>query len=572
MTITQWIFLFLLLNLVHFGGTFRLYKVAGKNPYLAIIPFYNLIVHLKIIHRPKWWVILFFLPTINLIMLGVLWVETLKIFGKAKTSDILLGLITFGLYIYTVNYSKKIEYAQSINRSKRSSMAETFSSIIFAVIVATIVHNYFIQPYIIPTGSLEKSLLVGDFLLVSKFHYGSRIPTTAVSLPLVHDTLPLIKKRSYLKNPQYPYIRLPRLQKVERNDIVVFNWPADTVRRFFVAEARVNKPLDKKSNYVKRCVALPGDTLEIINGFVHIDGKKNKLPDRAKIQLPYQLFNSNGVSSKSLTDSGIKGFNRKYRIDNITQSTFQALQSEILYTTGNSYSDFTVITSEKGLSGQLVSSLGLQGREILERVKTVFLTPEEAQTLANAEWLDSIEQKINSDKNPNTTFFPNTIPFDWNEDNFGPIIIPKKGTTVTLTSKNRPLYKKLIIDYEHNTLESGDFGFRINGQNTNQYTFKQNYYWMMGDNRHRSEDSRFWGFVPEDHIVGKPIFIWFSIENFTEGVRNWKIRWNRVFTTISGKGEAKSYFPYFIGLIVLWQIMAFILKRRKKGWLQKEKK
>ncbi len=571
MTITQWIFLFLLLNIVHFGGTFRLYKVAGKNPYLALIPFYNLILHLKIIHRPKWWFILFFLPTINLIMLGVLWIETLKVFGKAKTSDLLLGLITFGLYIYTVNFSKKIEYVQSIDRSKRSSIAETFSSIIFAVVVATIVHNYFIQPYIIPTGSLEKSLLVGDFLLVSKFHYGARIPTTAVSLPLVHDTLPLIKKRSYFKYPQYPYIRLPRLQQVKRNDIVVFNWPADTVRRFFIAESRVNKPLDKKSNYVKRCVALPGDTLEIIDGFVHIDGKKNILPDRAKIQLPYQLFSDRGVSSRNLIDHGISNFNRTYRIDNITQSTFQALQSEILYTTGSNYSDFTVVTSEKGLSSQLVSSLGLQGREILERVKTIFLTPEEAQILTRAEWLDSIKQKVNPDKRPNTTFFPNKIPFDWNEDYFGPIIIPKKGTTITLTSENRSLYKKLIIDYEHNTLESGDFGFRINGQDTNQYTFKQNYYWMMGDNRHRSEDSRFWGFVPEDHIVGKPIFIWFSIENFTEGLRNWKIRWDRVFTTISGKGEAKSYFPYFIGLIVSWQIIAFVLKRKKKRWLQKEK-
>ncbi|MCY4160847.1 MAG: signal peptidase I [Flavobacteriaceae bacterium] len=569
---TQWILFFLLLNLIHFGGTFRLYQAAGKKPYLAIIPFYNLLVLLRIVHRPKWWFILFFLPTINLIMIGVLWVETLKVFGKSKTTDILLGLFTFGFYIYFLNYSRDIEYAESIDRSKRSSIAETFSSIVFAVIVATIVHNYFIQPYIIPTGSLEKSLLVGDFLLVSKFHYGSRIPTTAVSLPLVHDTLPLVKKRSYLKNPQYPYLRLPRLQKIQRNDIVVFNWPADTVRRFFVAETRVNKPLDKKSNYVKRCVGIPGDTLEIINGFVHIDDKKNKLPDRAKIQLPYQLYNSNGVSSKNLVEKKITGFNRKYRIDNITPNSFKAIQSEILYTTGSSYSDLTVVTSEKGLSAQLVSSLGLQGKEILERVKTVFLTPEEAQTLTKVQWLDSIKQKINTEKRPNTSFFPNKIPFAWNEDNFGPIIIPKKGETITLTSENRPLYKKLIIDYEHNTLESGDFGFRINGLITDQYTFKQNYYWMMGDNRHKSEDSRFWGFVPEDHIVGKPIFIWFSIENFTEGIRNWKIRWDRVFTTISGKGEAKSYFPHFVGLIVLWQITAFILKRRKKRLIQKIKK
>ena len=564
MDILGWLIFFLALNLVHFGGTYRLYKTAGKNPYLALIPIYNLMVHLKMIYRPTWWVILFFLPTINLIMLGVLWVETLKVFGKSKTSDSLLGLVTFGLYIYKVNYQKRIDYADSFDRSNRSSIGETFSSIIFAVVVATIVHNYFIQPYIIPTGSLEKSLLVGDFLLVSKFHYGSRIPTTAVSLPLVHDTIPIIKSRSYLKKPQYPYIRLARIQKIRRNDIVVFNWPADTVRQFFVSEARVNKPLDKKSNYVKRCVGIPGDTLEIIDGYVYIDGGKNVLPDRAKIQVPFFLYNNNGVSSKQLLEAGITDFQRKYRIDNITQSTFEALKSEILYTQGTTVSDFTVVTSERGLSSQLVRSLGLQGQEIIERKKTVFLTPNEAKALTQVDWLDSIKQKTNSEKRPNTTYFPNTIPYNWNEDYMGPIVIPKKGATINLNAKNRPLYKKLIVDYEKNTFESGPSGYIINGEETNQYTFKQDYYWMMGDNRHKSEDSRFWGFVPADHIVGKPIFIWFSIENFTQGLRNWKIRWDRVFTTVSGKGQARSYFPHFVTVIVLWQIMTFIIRRKKQ--------
>ena len=169
-------------------------------------------------------------------------------------------------------------------------MKETISSLIFAIIAATIVHNYIIQPYIIPTGSLEKSLLIGDFLFVSKFHYGARAPMTAVSLPMVHDTIPLLKIRSYLKNPQYPYLRLPAIQKIKRNDIVVFNWPADTVRKFFVKEKGVKKPIDKKSNYVKRCIGIPGDTLEIINGFVYNNGVKNVLPDRARVQYNFNAY------------------------------------------------------------------------------------------------------------------------------------------------------------------------------------------------------------------------------------------------------------------------------------------
>ena len=176
----------------------------------------------------------------------------------------------------------------------------------FAIIAATLVHNYFIQPYIIPTGSLEKTLLIGDFLFVSKFHYGARTPTSAVSFPMVHDTLPIIKTRSYLKKPQLPYFRLPGFQEVKRNDIVVFSWPADTVRKFFVKEKGVKKPIDKKSNYVKRCVGVPGDTLEIINGFVYINGLKNKLPERARTQYSHFGYNKKGISSKKLLDKALK--------------------------------------------------------------------------------------------------------------------------------------------------------------------------------------------------------------------------------------------------------------------------
>ncbi len=195
-------------------------------------------------------------------------------------------------------------------RSK-TGIGETLSSMLFAIVAATIVHNYVMQPYIIPTGSLEKSLLVGDFLFVSKFHYGARVPMTAVSVPMVHDTVPFLKIRSYLKKPQLPYLRLPALHKIKRNDIVVFSWPADTVRQFFVREKRVDKPIDKKSNYVKRCLGIPGDTLEIINGFVHTNGVKNILPSRARVQYTFNAFSKKGVSSRKLLAAGFEDFNRK---------------------------------------------------------------------------------------------------------------------------------------------------------------------------------------------------------------------------------------------------------------------
>ena len=285
----QWLLFFLFIQVIHFLGTWKLYRAAGENPWKAIVPVYNAIVLLKILHRPKWWVLLLFLPVINLMMFMVLWVDTIKHFGKNSPLHGVIAVLSLGLFIYTVNYQKNPKYIADKSMITRSAFNEWIGSIIFAVVAATFVHNYFFQPYIIPTGSLEKSLLIGDFLFVSKFHYGARVPSTTIAFPMVHDTLPLIKNRSYLKKPQLPYMRFPKFQKIKRNDIVVFNWPADTVRQFFVKEAAVKKPTDKKSNYVKRCVGLPGDNLEIKKGFVYIDGEKNVLPDRARVQHSFTL-------------------------------------------------------------------------------------------------------------------------------------------------------------------------------------------------------------------------------------------------------------------------------------------
>ena len=562
MTLLQWVLFFFLIQAVHFLGTWRLYKAAGFNFWQALIPVYNAYVLMQIIRRPKWWVLLLFIPTINLIIFAVIWVETLRSFGWNSTKNTMMVIISLGFYIYALNYSDNPKYIPNRSLKPKTSFGETISSILFAIVAATIVHNYVIQPYIIPTGSLEKSLLIGDFLFVSKFHYGARVPMTAISLPMVHDTIPLLKIRSYLKKPQLPYLRLPGVKKIKRNEIVVFSWPADTVRQFFVKEKRVDKPIDKKSNYVKRCLGIPGDTLEILNGFVYTNGSKNILPDRAKVQYTHYAYSQKGVSSRKLSSKGYSDYTRTYKIENISETTYKQILPYIIGREGNTIEDFRVITGSKGLPTELIYKTGLKVSEILKIKKEITLTLREAENLRKVQGIDSVVRRINQVKVPNEAFFPNKVPFDWNEDNFGPIIVPQIGMTVDLNQKNLSIYKKIIGEYEGNILELNQQGVKINGKYSSKYTFKKDYYWMMGDNRHKSEDSRFWGFVPDDHIVGKPVFIWFSIKGINDGIKNWKVRWNRVFTTVDGPGKRVSYFPYFIGFIIIWQGIVFYRKRK----------
>jgi len=565
MTVLEWFIFFLAVQLIHFGGSWKLYQKAGKKSWEALIPIYNAVVLMQIIRRPKWWVILLFIPIINLMIFPVVWVETLRSFGKNSARDTLLGIISFGLYTYSLNYSNDIQYQADRSLVPRTWFGEWISALIFAITAATLVHNYFIQPYIIPTGSLEKTLLIGDFLFVSKFHYGARTPMTAVAFPMVHDTLPVVKTKSYLDFPQLPYFRLPGFQKVQRNEIVVFSWPADTVRQFFVKEKGVRKPIDKKSNYVKRCVGIPGDTLSIIDGFVHINGERSILPERAKTQYVHTAYKAKGISGRKLAQKGLKDFSRKYRIENITQEKYNALLPHIYGIYSNDKDNFVVISPAVGIPVEVVQKQRLKMSELLEPKKELLLTLEEATQLKNALSLDSLVRQINQLKTPNTNFFPNELPYAWNEDNFGPIVLPKAGTSVELTEQNLPLYKKIIREYEKNLLTKKEGVIYINGEETNQYTFQQDYYWMMGDNRHRSEDSRYWGFVPENHIVGKPVLIWFSIEGINDGIRHWSIRWDRVMTTVKGEGKAFAFGPIVFGLILVWQIIAFILRRRRKA-------
>lgn len=565
MTFTQWILFVALCQILMFAKLWKLYQRAGYSPWLAAVPFYNSLILLRIIKRPQWWIVLLYFPIVNLLMLPVVWVETARSFGKNSLLDSFLSWATLGLYGFYLNYVADVSYRPDRSLEPTSKFGQFIGSIIYAVVFATIVHTYFLQPYIIPTGSLEKSLLVGDFLLVSKFHYGARTPQTAVSFPMVHDTIPIAKTRSYLKKPQLPYFRLPALQKIKRNDIVVFSWPADTVRQFFKKEARVDKPIDKKSNYVKRCVALPGDTLSIIDGIIHINGKASIMPERAKPLFGYKAYNAKGISARKLISSGFDDITRAFLISNITQPMFNALSPHIIQLKQNDPNNFVVLTGAKGLPLDVVRKYRVQAKELLEQEKSLFLTLKEAEQLSKEVAFDSLKRNVNVTKTYNQIFFPNNVRYNWNEDQFGPIIMPKKGVTVSLTSKTLPLYKKIIQDYESNTLNIRGDEIIINGQLSDAYTFQQDYFWMMGDNRHRSEDSRFWGFVPEDHIVGKPVFIWMSIDGFMDGIRNWNVRWNRVFTTVGGSGKPVSYRWYFVGFVALWQGIVWYRRKTKKA-------
>ncbi|MTH17192.1 signal peptidase I [Flavobacterium sp. LC2016-01] len=516
MTLYLWFVFFLAVQVIHFIGTWKLYQAAGRKSWEAAVPVYNSIVLMKIISRPTWWTILLFIPIINLIMFPVVWVETLRTFGKRSTLDTILGIFTLGFYIYYVNYTQKLEYNANRDLTPKSKTADTVSSLLFAIIVATLVHTYVVQPYTIPTSSLEKSLLIGDFLFVSKLNYGPRVPMTTVALPMVHDSIPMTKNKSYLKWPQLPYFRLPAFEKIKRTDIVVFNWPADTVHYFYEKKGQpgVIKPIDKRSNYVKRCVGIPGDSLSIRDGYVFINGKKLILPERAKPQYSYTI-----------------AFDGKTPVD------LQSLVKELDITDGGYF----------------------KNEEKRDTLVLGALTEAGAERFRNTPGVTAVIRKI--DKGNDNAIYPHIN--KGNQDNMGPIYIPEAGKTVALTNESLPYYKDIITNYEGNTLQIDGAHFIINGKQTNSYTFKQNYYWMMGDNRHNSEDSRYWGYVPENHIVGKPVFIWLSWDTNGKGIN--KIRWSRVFTTVDGEGQPQSYFKYFLILLALYFVGDFFWRKRKEN-------
>ncbi|MDR1624087.1 MAG: S26 family signal peptidase [Tannerellaceae bacterium] len=414
---------------------------------------------------------------------------------------LLLGLIVL-VDIFLTKVIRWGGWKKSENPSVRHAL-EWVDDILFALIAVYFINLFVFQNYQIPSSSLEKSLLVGDYLFVSKLSYGPRVPNTPLSFPLVQNTFPVIDTKSYLDWPEWGYKRVAGLGEVKRNDIVVFNFPAGdtvalkvqnpdyyTLAEIYGREAIlldkatfgdvIYRPVDKRENYVKRCIGMPGDTISIVNNQVYIDGVAAKNPE--EMQLNYYVE----------TDGSI-----------ITEEQFRLMN---------------ISKEDRGLaSGQNNKPvyhfpLTQKGKEIAERLPTV-------------------KKVLVEPDGRNDSMYPVDYQTNWSRDNYGPLWIPKKGATIELTEQNIGLYNRCIRNYENNTLERKDGKVFINGEEAKTYTFRYDYYWMMGDNRHKSADSRSWGFVPEDHIVGKPILIWLSLDKD----RDWfdgKIRWNRLFTIV----------------------------------------
>jgi signal peptidase I len=360
---------------------------------------------------------------------------------------------------------------------KKGFVREWVDAIVFAVIAATIIRLFLIEAYTIPTSSMEKSLLIGDFLFVSKVSYGPRIPNTPLAFPFAHHTMPGTRStKSYLEWIKLPYMRLPGYTSIKNNDVVVFNYPMEGFR-----------PVDKRENYIKRCVAIPGDILEVKDRDLYINGKLADKPEG--MQYSYDVR----------TDG--TGFNKRVlRKYDITEGGRVSNQG-----------DFTLTMTDEAKG----SISELNNVQVVE--------PTIARKGAYAEYIFP-----NSDPELKST---GSKKFFWNVDHFGPVTIPKKGETVELTVDNLPIYERLISFYEHNDLKIEEDRIYINGIESNSYTFQMDYYFMMGDNRHNSADSRFWGFVPEDHIVGKAVFIWLSIDKDATKLFE-KIRWGRIFNLI----------------------------------------
>jgi signal peptidase I len=521
MPIKHLFFVYLIGTLIVFlpsFGFYKLFKKAGVPTWKAFVPFYNTWIMQELAERPKHWVFWQFIPIAGWFISPGIFIEFAKVFGKFSFGHHALASLAAPLYFPYIAAQPGTKYigAEAVQKHKKSTAREWGDALVFAVVAATLIRTFIFEAYTIPTSSMEKSLLVNDFLFVSKFSYGPRIPNTPLSVPFVHNYLPSSSWKSYSTLIRIPYMRW-FASPVERNDAVVFNFPeGDTVINktdFQSAQPYYNfirelngtfsnekrqqllanpeypiavHPVDKTDNYIKRCVGIAGDSVKIIEGILYIN---NTPAFVSPTQANFYSFSvkNNGLDEEDVKDAGIS------------------------------------LNMKDGTSSDFMSIGGKRYR--------INLTKEELEKLKQMPNVDaaSIIKEI-VPAGPTEVFPQDTAKFKWSLDNYGQIPgggqlwIPKKGVSIPLTPNNIALYRRCIAVYENNKWEERDGKVFLNGAEAKSYTFKMDYYWMMGDNRHKSQDSRFWGFVPEDHIVGKAKLIWFSWDGGP--------RWKRLFRSI----------------------------------------
>lgn len=469
-------------------GYWKLFEKAGVKGWKSIIPFYSEFYVIKIVGKPVWWLLYLFIPILNIFSYFVLLFDLLKCFGK----DSLMNqfLILFGCFIYLpyLGFKKDAQYAGKLSelpKVYKSATSEWTEAIAFAVVAATLIRWLIMEAYTIPTPSMENSLLTGDFLFVSKFHYGTRTPKTILQIPLTHQKIWFTEIPSYLDWIQLPQYRLPGITEVKRMDVVVFNVPGVEENNLGIPRNEwVEYPVDLKTNYIKRCIGLPGDVVEVVERQVMVNGEAPDNPEH--MQYSYLVTATDEINERNLVNLGFDP------------------------------EDYTFLGRDPQTS---------------HAIYQIFLAPSRIKELTSLPYIVSLDRDYRYNNGPDARIFPSSKYSPWNADNYGPIRVPAKDMNIHINDSTLAFYGKVIRDYDHN----GDVKVEkdklwIDGKEVSTYTFKQNYYFMMGDNRHNSLDSRYWGFVPEDHIVGKAFFIWLSIDKYA-GFFN-KIRWSRFLKVI----------------------------------------
>ncbi len=499
--------LFFVLTII---GLWKIFEKAGVQGWYILIPFYNFYIWLKIIKKPLWWYIFILIPFINVFTIMLMIVELVKCFKKFGLGEQAVSVLFPFIYLPYIGFNKTDKYVHPDEWPviKKSVTREWADAIIFAVIAATIIRTFFIEAYTIPTSSMEKSLLVGDFLFVSKITYGPKIPNTPIAFPFAHHTMPLTKNvKSYLEWIKLPYYRFPGFATIKNNDVVVFNYPeGDTVSTAFQSNSSyyalvkeygrervwndtanfgdiIARPVDKRENFIKRCIGIPGDSVKIIDRQVYVNGKKAENP--IDYQFSYEIItNGTPVYKKELRNMGV---------------------------------------SEEDIAN-------MYQYERSSQKSILFLTDKNVTALKKLPNVVDVKPIISPKGMWDERLFPFDSTYHFSLDNYGPIYVPKAGVTVAINPANISLYKRIITIFEGHSMDIRDGKIFIDGKESNTYTFKMNYYWMQGDSRHNSADSRYWGFVPEDHVVGKASFVWLSLDK-DESFLN-KIRWSKLFRFI----------------------------------------
>ncbi|CAM2904043.1 signal peptidase I [Chryseobacterium flavum] len=532
----------LILSVLMGISTWKLFKKMGYSPVFAFIPFYNYFIILKETKHPKWWAILSYLPIVGPIMMSVFHLYLMKKFGKTLFKDQLLTVILPFIYMATVNYSKDVELEDEnandlflTDEEKEAKKKDTFlGSITFAVVFATIIHVFITQPFGIPTGSMERTLLVGDFLFVNKWSYGYRLPMRPLAIPFLQGTImdtgqkgnPKDDPKSYVDGVKLPYTRILQFNKPQKNDVVVFNYPQDSV----------HTAIDRKDPYVKRCVATAGDTFEMRAGRLFVNGKPETVLGDQEVQ-------------------------HRYIVNTTSQLDIPALY--------NAYG-FLPVQELQQQNGYLYAFQGLTdktAKEIKELPQVVDMKEDvSAKGEAAIAYKDEARTRIDTTQ----SIFPVNKP--WNADWYGPVRIPKKGDVVAINKETLPMYRWIISEYEHNSLAERDHQIFINGKPATSYTIQQDYYMMVGDNRDASLDARFFGFVPEENIVGKPMFTWMSLQgafadNSSTYQAPFKIRWERMFkATNTGEANKTSYWWIAAMILILffgWEYFMKLFRKKK---------